>query len=635
MRIDQRYRFDNLVVGPANRLAVAAARAVAEKPGTVYNPLFIYGASGLGKTHVLGAIGEQVLRLHPEVRVEYATLAEFVEQFHAAVAAGTTDAWAARWQRVNVLLVDDTQFLTGRRETQSELLRLFTSMQQGGRQLVLTSDRPPSEIADVDERLIARLAGGLVVDIGKPEFETRAAILRAAATERGFDAPDTLLNELARLEFANVRELNGALNRLIAHTALGRGETRVEDIARALGIATPTSNPRPSVHDFHSYLAGEAPVAEPETDNWQGRLSGSIAYWTAEGYRTTVLSRALAASDSRDVDKKIEAFKQTVERLRTLERQAASVDPALASNEIFRDPEQAATAADLVKRALAGHIPPPGPLPVFTRALYEVSTSNRLAAKAGDAVAERPGQRYNPLFIHGPSGVGKTHLAHAIGNDIVARSGGGLQVACVTAQRFADELIAAIGSGFVERWRARYRAADVLILDDVQLLAGKERTQEELFHVFNALFTAGKQLVFTSDTQPRKIQGLEERLQSRFEGGLVAPIDPPDRALRARIAIRTLLQRGVPPDGDLVQVVADQPLPSAREIVAVVHRLVAASEGRSVALTADFARAELRPAARATPSRVPIRAADPAFLDVEKVVWEWPDPSARFLEELR
>ena len=532
MQLDQRYRFENLVVGSANRLAVAAARAVAESPGTVYNPLFVYGGSGLGKTHMLGGIGQLASRLQPGLSVEYVTLVDFVEQYHAAVAAGETDAWAARWQQVNVLLIDDIQFLTGRRETQSELLRLFTAMQQDDRQIVLTSDRPPTDIADVDERLIARLAGGLVVDIGTPDFETRAAILRGVATERAFHVPDELLNELARIEFSNVRELQGALNRLVAHRSLGNGELRVEDVARALGLSLPGAGLKRSTDDFQSFLADVTSAVQQHVENWRSRLSEAIEYWAGEGYRTAVLERALSLSKPPDVEGLIDTFSKAIDHLKALEQQATNVDPALGGNDMFRDPELLERAEDLVERALSGSLPPSGPSPAFARALFEVSTSNQLAARAADAVVESPGRRYNPLLLHGTSGVGKTHLAHAIGNEIVARAGGRAAVACVPAQRFVDELIAAIGAGTVERWRARYRAADVLILDDVQFLSGKERTQVELFHVFNALHSAGKQLIFTSDQPPKKIPDLEDRLRSRFDGGLVVPIDPPDRVLR-------------------------------------------------------------------------------------------------------
>src|SRR6478736_5152396 len=148
MQVDPRARFDNYVVGTANRLAVAAARNVAEAPGAVYNPLFIYSSSGLGKTHLIGAIGNHALQRNPELSVEYVALEDFVQQLHAAIASGEMDRFKQRYGRVDVL-----QFLTGRRETQSELLRLLNSLQGSGRQIIMTSDRPPAEIADVDERL--------------------------------------------------------------------------------------------------------------------------------------------------------------------------------------------------------------------------------------------------------------------------------------------------------------------------------------------------------------------------------------------------------------------------------------------------------------------------------------------------
>jgi len=156
MQIDSRLRFDNFVVGSANRLAVAAARAVAEAPGAVYNPLFMYSSSGLGKTHLMSAIGNQV-GLRKELVVELVTLDDFVEELHESIANGKTEGFKERYLKVGLLLIDDMQFLTGHRETQSELLRIFNALQADGRQIVMTSDRPPTEIADVDERLITRL----------------------------------------------------------------------------------------------------------------------------------------------------------------------------------------------------------------------------------------------------------------------------------------------------------------------------------------------------------------------------------------------------------------------------------------------------------------------------------------------
>ncbi|MGH7676389.1 MAG: DnaA ATPase domain-containing protein, partial [Gemmatimonadales bacterium] len=164
--LNPRYSLDTLVVGAANRLAVTAGRTVAENPGSAYNPLFIYSGSGLGKTHLLMAIGHQAKKLAPALTIEYLTLDEFVESFHAAVAAGQGDAFRSRFQNVDVLLLDDVQFLADRKEMQAELLRLTEALQAAGHQIVLTSDRPPPEIADLDERLISRFSGGLVVDVG-------------------------------------------------------------------------------------------------------------------------------------------------------------------------------------------------------------------------------------------------------------------------------------------------------------------------------------------------------------------------------------------------------------------------------------------------------------------------------------
>jgi chromosomal replication initiator protein len=189
----------------------------------------------------------------------------------------------------------------------------------------------------------------------------------------------------------------------------------------------------------------------------------------------------------------------------------------------------------------------------------------------------------------------------------------------------------------VERFRARYRAADVLLIDDVQFVSGKERTQEELFHVFNHFHSAGKQLVFASDLPPKQIEGLEDRLRSRFEGGLVAQLDSPDRALREKLYGRYLSDAQMPNTPELVGFLADRPAASVRELIGTVHRIAAAAEARGSALSLDIARAELeggRTAANAPPSQVR-QAADVFFLDDEKIIWEWPDAGGRLVEEMR
>jgi chromosomal replication initiator protein DnaA len=642
--LDGRQRFENYVVGSGNRLAVAAARAVAESPGGVYNPLFIYGGSGLGKTHLIGAIGNEAVARAPGLSVEYLSLEDFIEQIHAAVAVGEMERFKQRYARVDVLLLDDMQFLTGRRETQSELLRLLNALQGSGRQIVMTSDRPPSEISDVDERLISRLSGGLIVDVGVPDFETKVAILRGKAEEKGVSFAPGVIEELARLDFSSVRELQGGMNRLVAQQSVD-GMLTPAQVRVVLGVeieeAAPAPEPEPvavaasGASEFFSFVTNIATTVAAQIEPWRVRVGESVAYWAGEGYRTAALERLMAEREAPpNFEAVLRGYGHAVEQLRQLEAKVTTVDSSLGGDELFRDPERLSEAAAFVERALTGAVPPQGPQPAFERRAFQESASNQLAVRAADAVVAEPGRRYNPLFIAGPSGTGKTHLLNAIGNELAAH--GISRVACVGAQLFIDELIAALQDGQIERFRARYRAADALLIDDVQFVAGKERTQEELFHVFNHFHSAGKQLVFVSDVPPRAIEGLEERLRSRFEGGLVAELEAPDRALREKLFTRYLADAGEV-DPALLQYLAERPVSSARELIGVVHRLQALAEAKGEPLTLALARTEFEPAGaavQAAPATVR-QAADVFFLDDEKIVWEWPDVAGRLVEEMR
>jgi chromosomal replication initiator protein len=195
-----------------------------------------------------------------------------------------------------------------------------------------------------------------------------------------------------------------------------------------------------------------------------------------------------------------------------------------------------------------------------------------------------------------------------------------------------DELIAALQDGGVDRWRTRYRSADALVIDDVQFVAGKERTQEELFHVFNTLHTDGKQLVFASDRPPRQLDGLEERLRSRFEGGLVVEMQVPDRALREKLYAHYLAPHTVTDSDQVIAFLADRPAASVREVIGIVHRIAAAADVAGSAITVEVARGELFPAAP-LPAVPEVRAGDSFFLDDEKLVWHLPDVGARLIED--
>ena len=294
------YRFETFVVGSANRLAVTAAKAVAESPGTVYNPLFIYARPGLGKTHLLMGLGHAARAIDPNLHVEYLTLDEFVEAFHAAIAVGQGEAYRKRFLDVDLLLVDDVQFLTHRREMQAELLRLTDALQTTNRQIVLTSDRPPSEIEALDERLIRRFAGGLIIDVAAPDYETRVAILRRKAEERQAGFADGVLEAVAGLNIDNVRELLGALNRLIAYQAVSEQPL---DAATARGVVTgsgavgqgggdgvseeraadrPSAPPSPgpaapaSTDEFSDFLSEITATVAQQVDTWRTHVAAAV-----------------------------------------------------------------------------------------------------------------------------------------------------------------------------------------------------------------------------------------------------------------------------------------------------------------------------------------------------------------------
>ena len=558
--LDATLRFDTFVVGASNRLAASAARAVAEAPGAAYNPLFIYGGSGRGKTHLVAAIAHAACEKQPAMQVLVSSGEEVAEHLHRAIAAGAPGEFLARYEQVDLLILDDVQFLTGQRETQSELLRLLNLLLQRGHQLVLTSDRQPHEIADVDERLLSRLSGGLVVDVGAPDYEMRLAILRNVASRRVVDFASGVLEEVARLPFANVRELKGALNKLTAYQQLEGKPVATADVRAVLGeprgehrvdhrigtATTPPAAPRvtdrieaiiPADADYEGFIADVMHEVEAKVEPWRVQLGEALVRWRQHGYHVAALERAMTLPTAPDVSGLLEMFGTAIEHLRTLEVQAVTADPSLRGHPVFRDPSQIEEARAVVQRALATATPLPAPMPHLTREALEVAPANQLALKAVDAVIAEPGARYNPLYLHGPLGSGKSHMAHAIGNAVRTRWPDKL-VACLSGQAFVEEYVAALQEGAVERWRLRYRAADVFVLDDLQQLIGKDRTQEELFHLFNHLLSRGAQVVLAGDRSPRDLLGLADRLRSRFEGGLVVGVQP-----RERPRLETLVAR--------------------------------------------------------------------------------------------
>ncbi|MBU0984308.1 MAG: chromosomal replication initiator protein DnaA, partial [candidate division Zixibacteria bacterium] len=219
--LSQRYNFDTLVVGDFNQFACAASSVVAEAPGlTKYNPLYIYGGTGLGKTHIVQAIGNKILEQLPSMRVMYATSEKFTSDFIAAISDRSVADFTRLYRDVNCLIIDDIQFFTGKEGTQEQFFHTFNALYQSGKQIILTSDRPPKDIKGLEDRLLSRFSWGLVTDLQAPDLENRTAILYKKLESEGTTLPDSVLRYIADRITTNIRELEGALTRVLAYASL-------------------------------------------------------------------------------------------------------------------------------------------------------------------------------------------------------------------------------------------------------------------------------------------------------------------------------------------------------------------------------------------------------------------------------
>ena len=218
--LNPKYTFDTFVVGSNNRFAHAAALAVAEAPADAYNPLFIYGGVGLGKTHLMHAIGHYMLSQKPTLRVKYVTCELFMNEMVNSLNKKTQAEFREKYRNIDVLMVDDIQFLTGKTGTQEEFFHTFNALHTAGKQIILSSDKPPREIAKLEDRLRSRFEWGLIADISKPDLETRVAILRRKAEEEMLNVDNSVLTMIAERVTNNVRELEGCLTRLVAYSSL-------------------------------------------------------------------------------------------------------------------------------------------------------------------------------------------------------------------------------------------------------------------------------------------------------------------------------------------------------------------------------------------------------------------------------
>ena len=237
--LNPKYKFDSFVVGKSNELAYAACIGVSKKPGLTYNPLFLYGGVGLGKTHLMQAIGHEVLAKNPAMKVLYVTSEKFTNEFINAISLGRTNQFKELYRNIDLLLIDDIQFLAGKEQTQEEFFHTFNTLHQNNKQIVLSSDRLPKDIPAIEERLVSRFEWGMIADIQAPDFETRLAILKSKAVEKHYEVSVEVLTQIAETIQSNIRELEGALNRLMVYCQLNNTAPTVDQVKIVLqGVAS-------------------------------------------------------------------------------------------------------------------------------------------------------------------------------------------------------------------------------------------------------------------------------------------------------------------------------------------------------------------------------------------------------------
>jgi hypothetical protein len=351
--IDPGLTFDTFVVGGENRLAWEAARTAAESPGSAYNPLFMYSATGLGKTHLLIAVANRSKELHPDARIVYTPVEELLREL---AGAGVSES---EYRNADVLLIDDLQFLGHHSESHQMLFHLLDHLLLAGKQVSLACDRPPLELGELDDRLLSRFSGGLVVDIGRPVLETRRAILELRLGSIGASLRPEVIEAIARLAIENVRQLKGALNRVLAAQRAENREILADEVDRLLvdvvsdpdlpWLAEGEGKTEIEFKDFLTDVSSavEEALGSPE---WREVIARSILKYEAEGYSTKRLEDFLEGDEVGDADSLVDAYERDVATLREIEAELSRFSGAKPSQRAFRDPDRIGALRELLSQ---------------------------------------------------------------------------------------------------------------------------------------------------------------------------------------------------------------------------------------------------------------------------------------------
>ena len=657
--------FASFVVDAANQAALAAARSAADASRMPYGPLLFVGPRGSGKTHLLRAIRDRAALVESPRQVELVALNRLGEVVHGRGMSDAAGALRDRLHRADLVLADDLDGVTRHLHVQAFLFDVVERRVAGHRPTVVTSGLPLGKIPDLDSRLLRCFRDATVVELRLPGQPARVTILQRRVAELGVSIASGLVEALASVEFASIKEYLGALSRIIAFQQASPVLISPEDalaligadraamvgsgkgggdgaggVGSAIGRGGSAGVELPPSTEFDAFLSEVVANVSSQFDHWRGRLREAIGYWQAHGIRTRRLESALATEGGGDPEPIIVAFGHDAGELQRLAAEARVVAPDLAGAEVFHDPDQLTAARDLLAEARSRRAPLAAPLADLRLEALGVGASNRLALEAAAAVAADPGVRYNPLVVIGPSGVGKTHLLHGIGNALIAR--GLSPVACLSAHSFLGEIAAIRGPDEAAQWRARYHWVAALLVDDLHLLADETRAQAELLQLYTALVDANRPLVFTSAHRLPDLAGFDPRLLTRLEAGLVVDIGTPDREVRTAVVKALLAETPSATDAALIDFFAARPADSVRAVHGAVQRVLGEAAAQGTPPSPAIARETLdvveskttRPPRRVSGTSGILQPGSGVVRSREKMIRLWPKPEDRLLMEL-
>ena len=642
--LDPRLTFETFVVGPANRLASAAARRAADSPGESYNPLFIYSASGLGKSHLLCAIAHLAARVHDKRKVLYQTLERYLEELADALEAGEQEALRERYRALDLLLMDDVQFLAGQPQAQEMLLSTLDALSGAGNQIALASDRPPAEIDGLDARLVSRFSGGLIVDIAPPEYETRVAILRKRAEEEGHALEPGVAEALAKYPSRNIRELGGALNRVLAVQDLEGRAVTPGDVPALMGQVAEEEEAEGD--DFGTFLDEVSDELESAVKSreepWRKGLREAADAAEREGFSARRLRKPLEREEPpAEWEKLLEDFKAQLARLRRIESELEDLDNPWpeAAQGVVRDPDRLEEAEALLASVRERQRPfrTLGRGPKLDDLEGKVP---QLALRAARQLITEERPKYNPLYLWGSDPATARAVLGATGRSWRAERPQA-RMAVVSVSAFAEDFIRALSDGVAGAWRERWWTLDLLLVHGVEELSATERAQDEFFHLFEALKRRGSRILLVADRPASGLEGVDERLRSRFEGGLVLEVAA--AGLPAGADDLTLVDPGEEP-AEAVEAEGPAPeVPVGPEGARPTGAAAGAGPGASPAAPAARAAGPVsRPPEE--PLSTPeddsahvggeLRRSGGWFPSPEKVVWNWPRLADRIIEDL-